>query len=458
MVRLLHYADIENVYDTPDRAGKLAGLISTLDGPDALVVGSGDNISPGVLPLISRGRQSIDFFRAIDADVETFGNHDFDYGPEATRSVVADSPQTWVSANVYDENGDRFAGAEGVVPSATFDVAGSTIGTFGVTDAATASLNPEAASLQFSDPLPAAREAIETLRDKEVDYLVAVSHLGTGDEALAELDLDVVLGGHVHAERVVYENGTLLTRPGVNGHVVLEIELFDDGSQPAVTRHCVDDENPLAAPRDDRLVAALERRRAASDLGEVVARIESSIARDSETIHGGECAIGNFVADAYRAASGADVGLQNSGGIRPGEPLVGDVTIADLISLVPFEEPVVTVTLSGTELSQTIRQLSATAVDFGEDHWWHGHLSGATAVFDRQSGELLEASVAGDPIDESSSYTLATTEYVLHSDQEFPAIHQRHRTGEHGIQHDVLASYARENGIPTERDGRIRRR
>ncbi|AUX10034.1 5'-nucleotidase/2',3'-cyclic nucleotide 2'-phosphodiesterase [Halalkaliarchaeum desulfuricum] len=458
MVRLIHYSDIENVYDTPERAGRLAGLLSELDGPDALVVGSGDNTSPGVLPLVSRGRQALDFFRAAGVDVETFGNHDFDYGPDATRQIVADSSVTWVGANVYDGDGERFAREEGAVPHAVFEVDGRRVGVFGVTDPATASLNPEASSLDFTDPIPEARQAIDALRDRGVDHVLAVSHLGSGDRALAELEVDAVLGGHVHSERIDRLNGAVLTRPGVNGHVVLEVELSRDGTDPAVTRHAVENGNPVPAPLDEGLVDALERRRSVADLGEVVTRVDEQLPRDAETVHGGECAIGNFIADAYRAASGADVGLQNSGGIRPGEPIEGAVTIADLISLVPFEEPVVTVRLTGAELRETFRQLSATEVNFGEDHWWHGHLSGASVVFDAGRKRLLEARVGGEPLEESATYTLATTEYVLHSDQEFPAIGQRHRAGEHGIQHEVLAAYARDRGIDVGLDGRIRQR
>lgn len=457
MVRLLHYSDVENVYGTPERAGRLAGLLSKLDGPDALVIGSGDDTSPGVLPLVSRGRQAIDFFEAAGVDVETFGNHDFDYGPAATRELVADSPVTWVSANVYDAEGDRFAREDGVIPHAVFEVDGRRIGVFGVTDPATASLNPEAASLRFTDPIPEARQAIDTLRDREVDYVVAVSHLGAEDRKLAGLGVDAVLGGHVHSERIDHLNGAVLTRPGVNGHVVLEVELPENGTEPTVTRHAVENGNPVPAPLNEALVDALERRRSVADLGGVVARVDEQLARDAETIHGGECVIGNFVADAYRAESGADVGLQNSGGIRPGEPIEGAVTVADLISLVPFEEPVVTVRLTGEELRETFRQLSATEVNFGEDHWWHGHLSGASVVFDADRETLLEARVDGNPIDESATYTLATTEYLLHSDQEFPAIRQRHRSQEHDIQHEVLAAYARNRGIDTNLDGRIHR-
>jgi 2',3'-cyclic-nucleotide 2'-phosphodiesterase (5'-nucleotidase family) len=72
-------------------------------GVEHKVAGTGDDTSPGVLALATEGRQSLSFFEAVEPDVETFGNHDFDYGPDATRAIVSASPQTWVSANVIVE-------------------------------------------------------------------------------------------------------------------------------------------------------------------------------------------------------------------------------------------------------------------------------------------------------------------------------------------------------------------
>jgi len=463
MPRFLHYSDIENVYDDPERAGRLAGLITELDGPDAAVVGSGDDTSPGVAATVSRGRQAIDFFRAVGTDVETFGNHDFDFGTDAAREIVADSPQTWVSANVRDEAGEPFGEAEGVVPWTIERVDGARVGFLGVTDPSTDSLNPSAADMTFTDPYEAAREAVAAMdaeadADAEaegegggVDYVVAVSHLGGGDDDLARVDgIDLVLGGHVHSERAEEVGGVLCTRPGVNGETVLEVTLDDDGAR--VTRH-----SPADAPVDEHLADALRERIAAAGLDEVVGHVEEPIVRSDGTVHGGECRLGNLVADAYRWAADADVGLQNAGGLRLGDDLAGEVTLADLLSVLPFEEPIVVVELTGTELRAALSEMSASVVDFGEDGWWHGHLSGARVVWDDDREALIDARVGGEPIDPERLYRVATPEYLLHSDHEFPTIEQRHRAGEHGIQHEVLAEYVREHGIAPEIEGRIER-
>ncbi|MFW5935167.1 MAG: bifunctional metallophosphatase/5'-nucleotidase [Halolamina sp.] len=460
MVRLLHYSDIENLFDDAERAGRFAGRIRERDGDDALVVGTGDTTAPGVVPLAASGRQILDFADAVDTVADTFGNHDFDYGPDATREIVADSPFTWVSANARDEDGDRFGADEGVVPWTIAEADGERVGLFGLTDPTTDSINPAAAPLSFTDPYEAAEEAVADLRAEGVDYVVALSHLGSGDDELARrVDVDAVLGGHVHSVRTEYVDGTLCTRPGVNGHEFVEVELGADDAAAArgdggvaASARVID---PSEGPVHEALTDALERRREAAGLTETVATVDEPLARTDETTFGGESRIGNFVADAYRAAAAADVGLQNGGGIREGPALSGEVTLADLVSVLPFEEPVVVVELSGRELLETFSEADGSELDFGEPHWWHAHLSGASLRWDREAGELLDARVDGEPVDPDRRYTVATAEYLLHSDHEFPTIEQRHRAGEVGIQHDVLAVHARRGGLDVDVEGRI---
>ena len=460
MVRLLHYSDIENLFDDAERAGRFAGRLRELDGDDALVVGTGDNSAPGVVSLAASGRQIIDFADAVDTVADTFGNHDFDYGPDATRELVADSPFTWVSANARDENGERFGADEGVVPWTIAEADGERVGFFGLTDPATDSINPAAAPLTFTDPYEAAEQAVDELRAEGVDYVVALSHLGGGDDELARrVDVDAILGGHVHSVRTEHVDGTLCTRPGVNGHEFVEVELGNGGTAAArgdggvaASARVID---PSEGPVHENLTDALERRREAAGLTETVATVAEPLERTDETTFGGESRIGNFVADAYRAAADADVGLQNGGGIREGPPLHGEVTLADLVSVLPFEEPVVVVELTGRELLETFSEADGAELDFGEPHWWHAHLSGASLRWDEESGELVEALVDGEPIDPDRRYTVATAEYLLHSDHAFPTIEQRHRAGEVGIQHDVLADHARDGGLDVGIEGRM---
>jgi 2',3'-cyclic-nucleotide 2'-phosphodiesterase (5'-nucleotidase family) len=444
--RLLHYSDVENAHDDPEHIGRLAGLLAELDGDDALVAGTGDDTSPGVLALATEGRQALSFFEAVDTDVETFGNHDFDYGPAATRGVVRDSPQTWVSANVR-QNGQRFGADDGVVPWTVEAVGDERVGFFGVTDPTTASINPAAGGLKFTDPMAAAEEAVAALRAEGVDHVVALSHLGKGDDELARrVDVDAVLGGHVHDERVDRADGAVLTRPGVNAPVVMEVSLPDG----EVTRHEVSE-----GPVDESVAAALREQKREAGLSEVVARVDDPVARDQAAAFGGESRLGNFVTDAYRWATGADVGLQNAGGIREGAPLAGEVTAADLVGLVPFEEPIDVASVTGAELLDVLAEGAGDHVAFERDGWWHAHLSGASVTFDREAGEVVEARVGGEPVDPGATYTVATSAYLLYTDHEFPTLDEDHRVDSGDAQYQVLVDYARERGVDPELEGRV---
>ncbi|WP_115863617.1 bifunctional metallophosphatase/5'-nucleotidase [Halorussus litoreus] len=447
--RLLHYSDIENVYDTSERAGKLAGLLRELraDSPeDAIVAGSGDNTSPGVLALIEDGAQALDFFEAVDPDVETFGNHEFDHGRPALRGLVRESPQTWVSANVWEsrETGERFGAEAGVERSAVVETDGATVGVVGVTTERTASINPDAADLDFTDPVTAVRDALANL---DVDYRVVLSHLGRGDEDLARaVDADAILGGHVPTERRERVDGTLLTRPGDGGSVVLEVDL-ETGE---VTRHRVAD-----APVHEGVARAMRDRLAETGLNEVVGTVATPIDRAETTLFGGECRLGNFVADAYRWSTGADLGLQNSGGVRTGDALDGEVTAADLVSVTPFEERVVVAEVPGEDLRAAFEWAASPDLGFAEEGWWHAHVSGAAVAWDPEAHTVESVRVGGEPLDPEQIYSVAVSDYLLHTDDEFPTLRESQRVAEAGIQYDVLVEYARETGLDPAIEGRI---
>jgi 2',3'-cyclic-nucleotide 2'-phosphodiesterase (5'-nucleotidase family) len=450
--RLLHYSDLENVYDTPERAGRLAGLLRELNGEDAILAGSGDNTSPGVLALVEDGAQALDFFAAVEPDVETFGNHEFDHSHAALKDLVADSPQTWVSANVWSdrESGDRFGADAGVVPGTVVETDGDSVGFVGVTTERTASINPFADDLEFTDPVEAARDALRDLTDSDdlgLDYAVVLSHLGRGDEELArEVEADAILGGHVPTEREDEVEGTLLTRPGDGGAVVLEVDL----ETGAVTRHRVAD-----APVHEGVAEAMRERLASAGLDEVVATVETPIDRAETTLFGGESRLGNFVADAYRWKTGADVGLQNAGGIRTGDALEGEVTAADLVSVTPFEESVVVAEVPGEELRAAFEWATSPDLGFAEDGWWHAQVSGATVAWDPDDHAVESVRVGGQPLDADRTYSVAVSDYLLHTDDEFPSLGEDHRVSVVGIQYEILVEYAREEGVDPEVEGRV---
>jgi 2',3'-cyclic-nucleotide 2'-phosphodiesterase (5'-nucleotidase family) len=448
-LHLLHYADLETAYDDPERVGRLARLIDRLRDEETVVCGGGDDLGPGVLSLVTEGRQSLDFFRAVEPDVETFGNHDFDHGLDSLLGVVDDSPVTWVCANAYRDGG-RFAAAASAEPWTVVEAGDYRVGVVGVAHPETAEINPEAANVEFTDPMPAVEAGADALRDRGVDCVVVVSHCGGDADLARSVDVDVVLGGHDHEPAVERVAGTLVCRPGGDGRFLLEVSF--DGDRPTATHHSVAD-----GPLDGDVAAALRDRMDAAGLTEVVGTVEDPVVCDMLACKQGESRIGNLVVDAYRWAAGADVALHSGGGFRRRPPLAGDVTAFDLVRVAPYGADLVTVRVDGAALRETLRHLAL--VDAPDDlpRWQFGHVSGATVVWDDAADDHRRARVGGDPVDPDATYEVATTEFFVAHDRLFPAFGPGDVVARHDPQYETIVDYARETGLDPELDGRIRR-
>jgi 2',3'-cyclic-nucleotide 2'-phosphodiesterase (5'-nucleotidase family) len=447
-LRILHYADVERALDDPELTARLVGLVRERRDDETLVLGAGDNLGPGVLSLVTECRHALDFFDAVEPDADTFGNHDFDRGPEVTRGVVADSPMPWISANVF-EDGERFATDEGVVPGTVLEAGRHRVGVTGVTSPDTTEINPSSEPLTFEDPVTAAGDAVAELRERDVDHVVVLSHCGD-DTALAEnLDVDVVLGGHDHEEFLHTVAGTLLVRPGSNASGLSEVVFEDRPRGYRLPTH----DAPVAAD----LLDALETRRREAGLTDVVATVDEPVTVDRNDTKQGESRVGNLVTDAYRWVADADIAVHSSGGLRPTDPLAGDVTTADLVGLCPFENELVSVRVTGEQVRRTVHD--AALARYGDDvptHWF-GHLSGLSVVWDDVSDEAREIHVVGEPLDHDATYTLATSGYYVESSHLFDAFGPGEIIDRHGQQYDAIVEYAREHSVDPRIEGRIRR-
>lgn len=437
-VRILHYSDLETAFDTPDRISRLAGLIQSRTTPNTIIIDTGDTLAPSLLSLETAGHHPLDYYSRVDPDLATFGNHDFDIGFDALRDIIAGSPQTWLGTNVFF-NDQRFGERVGVQATTCIQIADTTLGFFSLLTPETPAITPEAEPLQVTDPFSAAQDAVTALRDQGADEIIALSHLGQPDEQLAAtVDIDVILGGHVHTRRIERIADTLCARPGVNGDTLLELTYDDDWT--------IEPLQVASGPSDEELRRTLEDRLDQTGLTEPVTEISRPIDRSREAIFAGQTPLGRIVAEAYRWATNADVGLQNSGGLRDGPPLEGQVTAADLVGIIPFDEPVAVADVSGQQLSAILEATNGRHATVGNPNWQLGHTSGATLEW--TNDRLTDVRIAGQPIKSDSSYRLATSDYLLWSEREFPTLGPADlvdRTDKR--QYEILVEYARTHGL-----------
>lgn len=282
-----------------------------------------------------------------------------------------------------------------------------------------------------------------------------LAHVGQGGEdgasgpdLASELDADVVLDGHDHDPTVGVRDGTVYVRSGQGGRTVSEIDLHEAASADVRT-HDVSE-----VSIDETVKGALLERARAANMLDVVDELSEPIPCDRQSSYAGESRVGNFVTDAYRHVAGADVGIQIPGGIRPRADLSGAVKVWDLIALVPFDDDLVTLQLSGDRLFDAIERVSMDPIPGGRE-WYFGHVSGISFTYDEREEAPRSVTVGGEPLDPSRDYTVGTTEYFVRSDHIFPGFEADDVVRRYGPQYRAVVEYARSFGVAPELEDRI---
>jgi 2',3'-cyclic-nucleotide 2'-phosphodiesterase (5'-nucleotidase family) len=147
------------------------------------------------------------------------------------------------------------------------------------------------------------------------------------------------------------------------------------------------------------------------ELSKVIGRLDGGLSKTG--VGGGS--LGNFVTDAVRAQGQAKIGkpivlaIMNNGGLRKNEIAAGDIRASDIFELLPFENALVTVDVTGAQLAQILQVVTRDAQSGARVHFkWNDR--------DRPefiSGKLVDANGKEHEIDPNQTYTILTIDYLL---------------------------------------------
>ena len=151
------------------------------------------------------------------------------------------------------------------------------------------------------------------------------------------------------------------------------------------------------------------------ELAQVVGRTAVELDAKSADGRTQETNVGNFIADSFRTATGADVGLMNGGSIRADEVIPpGPLTKRDVLSILPFKNRVIKLELTGAMLRAALEHGVARSAEDKEPGRFP-QVSGVRITFDarRPAGSrIVDLTVNGKPVNDKQKYTLATSDYV----------------------------------------------
>lgn len=423
-VTILHLNDTYQM--TPADGGKRGGLARVLtvkkrvlqENPNTLMTLGGDTLSPSVETRTYRGTQMIDAWNAVGLDYSVFGNHEFDIKTNELLDRMKDSKFTWLGANVIDsKTGKTFGGTPQFVIRA---IGGVKIGFIGLLLPETKETSSMEAYIGVTDFCETARQLVPAMRDLGANVIVGLTHLFMHqDKKLAGCaDFDLILGGHEHTLLQSSANGTPIFKMWADAREVGRFDLYIDkktGKLQSMDWAII----PItdAIPDDPDFAPVIAKYKTLLDQLEVrVGATSVPLDALSKSVRSRETDIGNFIADAYRKAVNADIGFVNGGSIRADLAYSpGPLTKRDVLSMLPFNNPIVKVEVSGKTLMDLLEHGVARSREDSEPGRFP-QVSGLKFTFDASKlpgQRITQASVNGKPVDPNAKYSIATSDFLV---------------------------------------------
>jgi 5'-nucleotidase len=445
--------------------------------PHFAFVSAGDLF--GASPLLSAtfdDEPVIEAMNAAGLDFNGVGNHEFDRGMADLRRMQAGGCPTQGCKSGADYRGARFpflsanvvvnaTGGTLFPPYGIKDYDGVKVAFIGLTLKATGTMLSERAraGVEFGDEAQVVNSLVPELRARGVNAIVVLIHQGGFNRGGANECIDfrgpivdvvqrfdpavtLVVSGHTHQAYVCRMGERLVTSAGAFGRFVTEIDLqFDKATGRVANASAVNRVVLPDTPKNAAQSALIERYvQLAGALDQPVGRVAAAFSRAQNP--DGESKLGQLIADAHLAATkhaGAAIAFMNPGGIRAPLPFKdgGVITFADVFSVYPFENTLVTMTLTGAEIEQILeRQFTqdtprVLSVSSGFGYGWDPNGSAGRRIV---PGSVK---IAGEPLQRERTYRVTVNSYMAAGGDRFDVFTRGRERVTGGSSRQAIADY-----------------
>ena len=396
-ISILHTTDLHghilptSDYDgTADRGG-LARCVTQIrrwrqQNRNSILVDVGDVYQGTEVSLRNKGELMIDLFNHLKYDAWVIGNHEFDWGMQPFTNALQKSAMPVLGANTT--LGGKPAGSPSdsqhlfakVKPFIVRHIEGIKVAIVGITTPGMSFWLPRefTVGIDFQHPVEPVRRAIAQAKSEGADAIVLTGHMGlkprTGGDDFANTvmaltsefpDIAAFIAGHTHqAIPSRLTNRVLFTQADHFGIHVGRVDLlFDRNSKRLLRREAICE---LMDNRFDPDHVVLSR--AGSQLAESEAALAQPIGELKETLHARgrrghpseiEKLIGAAIAETLAERSVIADAVMHGVFDENAKLAAGLTTINDVWNIIPYENLIVTATLSPDEIKSVMEEVYA---------------------------------------------------------------------------------------------------
>ena len=396
-ISILHTTDLHGHilptfdYDgTADRGG-FARCVTQLrrwrtQNPNSILIDVGDVYQGTDVSLRNKGELMIDLFNHLKYDAWVIGNHEFDWGIEPFTTALEKSAMPVLGANttldgktagLFPDSQHPFAKVQ---PFIVKQMAGIKVAIIGITTPGMSFWLPRefTVGIDFQHPVEPVRRAIANANNQGADAIVLTGHMGlkprTGGDDFANTvmaltsefpDVAVFIAGHTHqAIPSRLTNRTLFTQADHFGIHVGRVDLlFDRKSKKLLRREAACE---LMDKRFDPDQVVLSR--AKLQLEQSEASLSQPIGKLAETLHARgrrdhpseiEKLIGAAITETLAERRVVVDAVMHGVFDEKAKLAAGLTTVNDVWKIIPYENFIVTATLSPDEIKSVMQEVYA---------------------------------------------------------------------------------------------------
>jgi 5'-nucleotidase/UDP-sugar diphosphatase len=363
-----------------------------------LILSGGDNWTGPAISTWFDGQGMVQVMNAMDYSASVIGNHEFDFGLDTLKTRIAEAEFPYLAANMRWKDSQAFPSDLSILPYTLLEMGSVTVAVIGLTSMQVPTLSdPNVVSgLEFLDYEQTLRQYVPEVRQAGADLVLVPTHVCMDElqrlsQQVADLKIDLFGGGHCHQLLADEMNDTLLLAGGDNLRGYAWATFFIDPTSESVTLEDYGLEPNQGGEPDPQVAALVANWQAKTDaeLDVTVGYLRNEIPQHSQVMQ-------DLVTQTWLLANpNADVAITNTGGFRDRLP-AGEITLKDIISVLPFDNELVEAELSGAELLRVLKtgsQMPAVGGMHQESGRW---------VLDRTN----------QPLESTGTYTLLTTDYM----------------------------------------------
>jgi len=341
--------------------------IEKLGEPNVVLLSAGDMWTGPYETTVLEGLPMLQAMNVMGYRAVSIGNHEFDFGTKTLEKRSAEAKFPFLAANLTDSATGTLP--TWVKPSTIIDVGGVQLGILGLTNLH----SPETTDprhlvgLEFQDYAPVIDAEVPKLKAAGAEHIMVLLHdrISAAHALLPKLrshGIHLIGVGHAHEPGLfVDQNGTpsdpsddvIVCNAGPYLRSYCRVDLAFNGATLVERNATIQQISSPIADSATGLSAELEgivadsRKRAEKIGGEILATTKRPLLRKDH-------ALGQFVVDTWlEALPYAQVAVTNAGGIRQ-DLQKGPIRFRDVVSVLPFNNFLLVVDISGAELKQAL--------------------------------------------------------------------------------------------------------